>query len=170
MHIKSIIFIGMAGVGKSSIGKMVANYFSLNFIDTDKLIANDYNDSLNNIIDSIGSQKFNEIEAKYVIDSVSSQNIISPGGSFIYSIDIIEKIKHDVVFINLFDEPKNIKSRILNLETRGIVGLEEKSFEELCFERHQLYQQVANIQFNLNHYSFEDTTDQIINYLEQLFN
>ena len=166
--IKSIIFIGMAGVGKSSIGKAVASHYNFKFIDTDRLISADYSQPLSQIIDDIGSEKFNQLEANYVRKSVDDRAIISPGGSFIYSTETINEIKKDVVFLYLFDEPDNIKARISNLETRGIVGLDKKTFEELCFERHELYQGVANVQFQLNHYGFDQVTVQIINYLDKL--
>ena len=156
----------MAGVGKTSIGKLVSQYFKLKFVDTDKLISNDYNDSLQAVISKLGESEFEKIEAQYVCNAMSELSIVSPGGSFIYSVDTIEKIKDDALFIYLFDEPNNIKKRILNLHTRGIIGLKDKTFEQLCFERHELYEKVANIQFNLNHYSFDDVTNQIIEYLK----
>ena len=168
MSIKSIIFIGMAGVGKSSIGKAVAKHFNSQFIDTDKLISNDYHKPLNEVIEQIGTAEFNKLEAFYVEKSLQKLAIISPGGSFIYSTQTIHKIRNDAILIYLYDEPQNIKNRISNLETRGIVGLKEKTFEELCFERHNLYKRVANIQFNLNFYSFDQVTNQIIHYLDQL--
>jgi shikimate kinase len=170
MIIKSVIFIGMAGVGKSSIGKEVAHHFKLQFIDTDKQIARDQQLPLNEVIDHLGIQKFNELEAEYVQKSIDHLGIVSPGGSFIYSTDCIHKIRNDVIFIYLFDEPDNIKARIANIETRGIVGLKEKTFEELCFERHDLYKSVANIQFNINHFGFDQVTNQIIQFLGQFFN
>lgn len=170
MQINSVIFIGMAGVGKSSIGKEVADYFKLPFIDTDKQISGDRHLPLNKIIDQIGIQEFNELEATYVEKSLNKMAIVSPGGSFIYSTDCINKIRNDVIFIYLFDEPKNIKARIPNIETRGIVGLKEKTFEELCFERHHLYKNVANVQFNINHYGFDQVTNQIIQFLDQFIN
>ena len=92
-------------------------------------------------------------------------SVVSPGGSFIYSDDAIQNIRKNALFIYLYDDPMNIKKRISNLETRGILGLERTSFEDLCQERHKLYQQAAHIQFNLNHYGFDQVTNQIINYL-----
>ena len=47
MH--SISFIGMAGCGKSTLGKAVSEKLNLNFIDTDILIENDFNCSLEDI-------------------------------------------------------------------------------------------------------------------------
>ncbi len=166
--IKTVIFIGMAGVGKTSIGKLVSQHFKLRFIDTDKVISNAYNASLPEVISKVGEDEFKRIEAQYVCDSMAELSIVSPGGSFIYAVDTIEKIKDEALFIYLFDEPNNIKKRILNLHTRGIVGLKDKTFEQLCFERHKLYEKAANIQFNLNHDSFDDVTEQIIEYLTLL--
>jgi shikimate kinase len=47
MH--SISFIGMAGCGKSTLGKAVSEKLNLNFIDTDILIENDFNCSLEDL-------------------------------------------------------------------------------------------------------------------------
>ena len=44
MH--SISFIGMAGCGKSTLGMAVSKKLNLNYIDTDLLIENDFNGSL----------------------------------------------------------------------------------------------------------------------------
>ncbi len=156
----------MAGVGKSSIGKSVANELALNFIDTDKVISDHYRQPLQRIISEKGDQEFNRIESTFVLKFTDDLNIISPGGSFIYATDVIKKIRDQALLLYLYDEPKNIKKRISNLNTRGIVGLEKKSFEQLCFERHELYQAAAHIQFNLNLFSFDEITRQIIEYLK----
>ena len=166
--IHSIIFLGMAGVGKSSIGKSVAQELGLSFFDTDKLISNHYNQSIQDIITKYGDSKFNEIESTFVMKFTNDLNIISPGGSFIYSTEVIQNIRSESLLIYLYDEPHNIKKRISNLHTRGIVGLDKKSFEQLCSERHDLYQAVAHIQFNLNQFSFDEISRQIIEYLKLL--
>ncbi len=167
---KSLIFIGMAGVGKSTIGKSIAQHFNLNFIDTDKLISNHYHMSIQNLILKVGDKKFNEIESEFVVRGLADLAVISPGGSFVYAQNVIDKIRNNVLFIYLFDEPQNIINRISNLESRGIVGLNDKSFDELCYERHDLYQKIAHVQFNLNQYSFNEVTNQLIEYLMLIFN
>ena len=93
MQINSFIFIGMAGVGKSSISKAVAKAIQLPFIDVDTLISEAYGATLQDIIANVGEKQFQAIESTYVLNSIGSPSVISPGGSFIYLSDAIKKFK-----------------------------------------------------------------------------
>ncbi len=158
---KPFIFLGMAGVGKTSIAKSVSHQLSLKFVDTDLLIIADFKQELNSLIQSVGPDKFIDIESEYVLKNLQKETVLAPGGSFIYAKKAIQKIKNDVTFIYLFDEPDNILNRIPNIHTRGILGLENKSFYELYLERHRLFSDIAHFQFNINHLGFLETTNQI---------
>ena len=48
-NIKNVSFIGMAGCGKSTIGKALSQDLGINFIDTDLLIENKFKASLEEI-------------------------------------------------------------------------------------------------------------------------
>ena len=54
---KSISLIGMAGAGKSSLGKELAKHFDFNFIDSDKLIETIKNKPLQEILDENGIER-----------------------------------------------------------------------------------------------------------------
>ncbi len=163
--IDTYIFIGMAGVGKSTIGNEVAKHFALPFLDVDNVISNQYNLPLLKVIDKIGVDEFKLLESRIVEESTGKNVIISPGGSYIYSMNSIDKIKQNSFFIFLNDTPQNIKNRIQNISTRGIIGLESKSFEQLYYEREIAYKKIADVTFNLEKKSFRQTTDDIISYL-----
>ena len=98
----TIIFLGMAGVGKTSIGRMVSKKSCLPFYDTDKLILNEFNQPLDTIINTLGNDSFLALESQHVLNLSRKKCIISPGGSFIYSTDVINQIKKDVLFIYLY--------------------------------------------------------------------
>ncbi|MGC6368078.1 MAG: shikimate kinase [Candidatus Marinamargulisbacteria bacterium] len=163
---KSVIFFGMAGVGKSSIGSDVSKHLNLSFFDTDKIIETKNGTRLSDLIENLGIDKFKALEATTVIDCLGQNTVISPGGSFIYAEDQIKLIRHQAMFIYLYDEMSNILNRIPNLHTRGIIGLENNSFEDLFNDRHQRYTSVCDVQFNINHHGFKKTTDHIIEYLK----
>ena len=52
----------MAGAGKSSIGKELAKHFNFKFIDSDKLIEDINNKSLQEILDERGNDEFKKID------------------------------------------------------------------------------------------------------------
>ena len=82
---KSISFVGMAGCGKTTIGRLFAKKHRVSFIDTDYLIEKKLNKSLQNIKDEKGYMYLREIEQEIVLAIDASIQIISTGGSVIYS-------------------------------------------------------------------------------------
>ena len=58
----SISLIGMAGSGKSSVGRELAKALDFKFIDSDSLIEEKYDQSLQKILDNQGYIKLREIE------------------------------------------------------------------------------------------------------------
>ena len=164
--IDTLIFIGMAGVGKTTIGSIVAKKCNLQHIDIDKEISRIYNTPINKLIQKIGSSKFQQLESSLVKKNIKKNKIISPGGSFIYSQDTIKKLAPNVIFIYLFDSYTNIKNRIPNIETRGIIGLENKSFKDIYNEREPLYAKTADFKFDLSTQSFDECTQNIIQTIE----
>lgn len=83
---KNITLIGMAGAGKSTIGKLLAKKLNFKFIDSDKYIEEKEQMSLQKILDKYGDEKFIKIEEKRVLELLPLKNcVISPGGSIIFS-------------------------------------------------------------------------------------
>ncbi len=65
----NIVLVGMAGCGKSSVGKMLARIMHMSFIDTDDLIVEKQGRPLQQIIDSEGSLKFKRIVEEVLLDT-----------------------------------------------------------------------------------------------------
>ena len=55
---KSITLIGMAGAGKSTIGKKLAKLLEFNFLDGDPMSEEKINHSLQSFLDQHGGQDF----------------------------------------------------------------------------------------------------------------
>ena len=168
--IDTIIFIGMAGVGKSTIGQNVAKQLNRQFFDIDHILEQQFNAPLQSIIHDQGIDQFHQLEATAVLEHLGNLNIVSPGGSFIYSDHIIQTIKERALFIHLYDSPERIQSRIPDIESRGIIGLSKNtSFETLFYERLPLYQTIAHVTFSIEFKSFNDVESDIIEYIKLNF-
>ncbi len=78
---RNIVLMGMPSCGKSTIGKMVAERLGREFIDTDKLIEERENKSIERIFNDDGEEYFRALE-KQIIFEVSKNNstVISVGG------------------------------------------------------------------------------------------
>ena len=81
----SITLIGMAGAGKTTIGKILSSRFSYQFIDSDKIIENLYGNT-QGIIDAQGKEKFKHIEEEVLL-SIKFNNtlLIASSNSFIFT-------------------------------------------------------------------------------------
>ena len=137
---KSISFIGMAGCGKTTIGRLFAKKHRISFIDTDDLIEKRLNKSLQDIKDEKGYMYLREIEQEMVLTIDASIQIISTGGSVIYSEQAIAHLKQisSVVFI---DTPYElIKKRIGDASDRGFSVPDGISVKDAFDERMPMYQ------------------------------
>ena len=81
----NIVFLGMMGAGKSSIGKLVSKKLKLDFFDVDKLIENEIGMSIAKIFDNKGEKKFRELEEKITLNALNKNNIVIAlgGGAFL---------------------------------------------------------------------------------------
>ena len=61
---KNLVFLGMMGSGKSSIGSLVAKKLKLNFLDIDKKIENELGTSIRRIFETKGEAYFRKFEEK----------------------------------------------------------------------------------------------------------
>ncbi|ADI73419.1 shikimate kinase [Methanohalobium evestigatum Z-7303] len=162
----NITIIGMAGAGKSTIGKSMAKKLGYRFIDIDKLVEKKSDKNLQELIDTHGDNALLELEEQTVLElrlNTEDECIISPGGSIVYSDSAMEFLDKysTIVFLDVsFDV---ITKRLSNSATRGMVGIKNKSLEDLFRERRKLYNKYANITVKLNkHNRVSETVNKII--------
>ena len=87
---KPIVLVGMMGVGKSAIGKLLADSLDRCFSDIDKNIENKLNLKIHEIFDKFGENKFRELEHEEVKKLKINDNIVlaTGGGAFTFSKNI----------------------------------------------------------------------------------
>lgn len=145
MNKSNIILIGMPGVGKSSIGVVLAKAIGYEFIDTDLLIQAREHRLLSEIIEAEGSERFLQIENEVNAGLETEHAVIAPGGSVIYGKEAMEHFQKigTVVYLRLPYE--QLKRRLGNLKGRGVVLKEGQTLRDLYEERSKLYEKYAEI-------------------------
>lgn len=146
----NITLIGMAGAGKSTIGKALAKHLNYTFIDVDRLITGKTGMPLQALIDKQGDSALIRFEEEAILGLEQLDNcIISPGGSVIYSREAMRHLK-EISKIVFLDAPfRSIVKRIPNARKRGIVGLRDRSLKELFEERLILYNKYADFSIKI---------------------
>lgn len=146
----NITLIGMAGAGKSTVGRVLAKRLDYTFIDVDRLITENIGMPLQTLIDNEGDSALIRLEEEAILKLGQVDScIISPGGSVVYSEKAMEHLKKisKIVFL---DAPfRSIIRRLPNARKRGIVGLRDRSLKELFEERMTLYRKYADFSIKL---------------------
>jgi len=141
---KSITLIGMAGAGKSTIGEMLAQAISYNFLDGDKIIEETINESIQSFIDQKGREEFTKLEESVLLSIQFNQTLLATGGSAVLCDAAMQFMKKESEVIFLDVSYENISQRITNLSERGLVRNPNQSLQEAYNERISLYKKYAD--------------------------
>ena len=133
---KNLVFLGMMGSGKSSIGSLIAKKLQLNFIDIDNVIENELGLSIKKIFEIKGENYFRKFEKKTTLKKLkSSSTVISLGGGAFSNKNIRKEVitNHISFWLNwsndiLLNRIKNSKKRPLafNSSENEIIDLIKK--------------------------------------------
>ena len=145
MSKEGIVLIGMAGVGKSTIGTALAKSLDFGFLDVDDYIFQKDGKRIQELIDGIGEDAFLKLEKSRMFEIALSQMVVAPGGSIIYHPDLMDYLLENAVLIYLDDSFANIEVKLTGGLDRGIVGLRYKSLRQIYEERRPLYFKYADI-------------------------
>ncbi|BEH14043.1 shikimate kinase [Marinobacter shengliensis] len=142
---RNLIFIGMPGSGKSTIGVLVAKRLGMGFIDTDLLIQEQAGRTLQEIVDQDGYVALRQIEEQVLLALDVHNQVISTGGSAVYSDAAMQHLKRNgtVVFLDISLE--TVIHRIGDYSLRGISRRPDQSLAELFEERFALYTRYADL-------------------------
>tara|TARA_Y200000002_G_C22530673_1_gene599566 strand:- start:124 stop:639 length:516 start_codon:yes stop_codon:yes gene_type:complete len=145
-----ITLIGMAGVGKTTFGEQIALENNYEFIDIDTLINNTIKTPMNTYIKTHSEDEFLALENSIILNlKLPKKCIISTGGSAIYCKNAMTHLKKNSTIVFLTDNLTNIKNRIPDLNSRGIITKNHTSFEDIYNSRLPLYKHYQDITVNL---------------------
>jgi shikimate kinase len=148
MKIESIVLVGMAGAGKSTIGTLLSKALGFDFIDLDHYILEKGGKTIQEIIDDEGEEALLRLEKRRMYEIDLARRVVAPGGSIIYHSDLMKYLKQNSTLVYLDDSFENIEERLTNVLARGIVGLRDKSLRQIYDERSPLYSRYADITIN----------------------
>ena len=139
---KNLVLIGMMGVGKSTIGKLLSKKFNIQFEDIDEIIERKLSLSIKEIFETKGEKFFREIEEKVSIELLQKKRIIIAlgGGAFLNNL-IRKNLEKFSISIWLDLSPKHIFQRIKKNKRRPLLNhaKSEKDVEEIYKKRKAIY-------------------------------
>lgn len=141
----NIVLIGMPGVGKSSVGVVLAKILGYRFVDSDLLIQEQEGKLLYEIIDEQGIDGFIQVENRVNASIKCEKCIIATGGSAVYGNEAMEHLRSIGRVLYLKADYEDINGRLGNLHGRGVVLKPGQSLLDLYNERAPLYEKYADI-------------------------
>ena len=133
---ENLVFLGMMGSGKSSIGLLVAKKLNLNFIDIDNEIEKKLGTTISKIFEDKGEVFFRKVEEKLKLKNLKiNDSVISLGGGAFLNENIRKEVlkSHISFWLNwnkniLLERIKNSKKRPLTINSSDdqIINLIQK--------------------------------------------
>ena len=146
---KNLVFLGMMGSGKSSIGNLVSKKLDFPFIDIDILIVENTGMSISEIFEKKGEDYFRNLEEKITLKYLKRiKNVISLGGGGFINAKIRKEIltNHFSFWLD-WDESILIK-RIKGGKERPLAfNSSDREIRTIIKNRSKIY---SNAQFKIN--------------------
>ena len=118
---ENLIFLGMMGSGKSSIGSLVAKKLKLNFIDIDNEIEKNLRTTIKKIFEDKGENYFRKIEEHTTLKKLKlNSTVISLGGGGFANNNIRKEVLKNHLSVWLNWDNKILLTRIKNSRKRPL--------------------------------------------------
>ena len=162
MKKNNIVLIGMPGVGKSTIGVVLAKMLGYDFIDADLVIQEKEKKLLREIIAEVGAEGFIEVENRVNSSIEAEHAIIATGGSVVYGAEAMAHLKEIGTVLYLKLPYEELQKRLREIKGRGVVLKDGQTLKDLYEERVPLYEKYADLTVDEERCSIEQTIDKIL--------
>jgi len=158
----NIVLIGMPGVGKSTVGVILAKVLGYQFVDSDLVIQQEEGKLLKEIIAEVGPLGFIEVENRINAGLMVEHSVVATGGSVVYGKEAMEHLKSIGVVVYLSLPYEEISKRLSDIKGRGVVLRDGQTLKDLYDERTLLYEKYADVQIDETGLNVEETIEAIL--------
>ena len=162
MNKKNIILIGMPGVGKSTVGVILAKVLGYQFVDSDLVIQKEEGKLLKDIIKEVGPEGFIEVENRINASLDVTDSIVATGGSVVYGKEAMEHLREIGTVVYLALPYEEIDKRLSDIKGRGVVLRDGQTLKDLYEERTVLYEKYADVRIDETGLNVEETINAIL--------
>ena len=163
----NVVLIGMPGVGKSTVGVVLAKRLGYAFMDSDLVIQNKEGRLLHEIIAEKGVEGFWQTEEEINASIETDYTVIATGGSVIYGSRAMEHFKQIGIIVYQKLSLEAITERLGDLNERGVTLREGQDLAALYAERIPMYERYADITMDCEGLSIREIVatiaEQIVN-------
>lgn len=166
---KNVVLIGMSGVGKSTVGVLLAKKLGYSFVDTDLCLSEKFQKPVSVLLKENGYEQFLKIEGE-VGESVKLERaIIATGGSMVFSEKAMKNLKENSIIVWLDTDKNELERRISkSVDERGVAMPFRMTVSELCDYRAGFYKKYSDVYvLNVNG-DLQETTNHVYDSVKDL--
>ena len=166
---KNLVLLGMMGVGKTTLGKIVAEKQKINFVDIDLNIEKKNSMKIKEIFEKKGEDFFRLEEQEEVIESMKKSDcVIALGGGAFINKTIRENILKNGISVWLDVDVSILNKRVMWNKKRPLLNEKNnlKKLNELYSKRKKIYK-LSNYKIVCKNQSKEDIAKEIISIYEK---
>ncbi len=165
--LNNVILIGMCGVGKSTVGVLLAKALNHSFVDSDLSLQSQFSMPLQKIIEHMGVQDFCKIEEQCLIDlaKTTCHAVIATGGSAVYCDKAMAQLSQTGPVVHLDQDFEVINERVQDPHARGVAIDPGETLKTLYDKRQRLYQKYAQITVHCGTKTHDQVVSEILKHL-----
>mgnify|MGYP001395064328 CR=1 FL=1 len=164
---KNLVFLGMMGSGKTTLGKIVSNKLNKRFIDIDKEIEFKEGMKISDLFQKKGESFFRKLEEKVSLQNLKITNsVISLGGGAFINETVRKVAQKDNATIWLNWNLKTLIDRIKKNNKRPVASnLSNNELKDLLINRSKIYSK-ANYKIDCENMQKTEIVNKIIQLLK----
>ena len=158
----------MMGVGKSTIGRIIAKRLKVKFIDVDKIIERNEKKSIKRIFEDNGEEYFRKLEKKITFKILKKKKkVIALGGGAFMNNEIREKILNSCKSVWLKVDLEKLIKRYKNNNRRPLLNKKklDTSVKKIYQSRKKIYS-LANFKINCDNMNKTQIVEKILVFYE----
>src|SRR5438309_9354887 len=168
---KSIVLIGMMGVGKTCVGRCLQRRTKLALVDTDDVVASKFGISIPEIFSKYGEQGFREAETQTLRElDPAKPTIIVTGGGIVLHAKNVDCLKRLGIIVWLDGNEETLFERASRARIRPLLQGENprEAFAQMSQARLPLYAKLGNIRIDTSVLTDEEVAVAILSKLRKL--
>ena len=166
---KNLVLTGMMGVGKSTVGKNLAQKLSYNFVDIDRTIETREGSTINLIFKNKSESYFRKLENEISLEKLKKKNtVVSLGGGAFLNKSIRREVKNTSVSFWLDVDVSEIIKRLKKTKKRPLLYNKNLNVtvNKIYLERKKTYSE-ADYRIKCNFLDPDEIVDKILKLYEK---
>ena len=165
---KSLVLTGMMGVGKSTIGRLIAKRLKIKFIDVDKIIEKKEKKTIKRIFEDNGEKYFRKLEEKTTLKILkNNRSVIALGGGAFINKEIRQKVLSSCLSVWLKVDLDKLIKRYNKNDRRPLLDKKKLNTDvkRIYQSRKKIYS-LANFKINCDNIDKIKIVQKILNFYE----